>query len=92
MTFTYPAIITPPGPEGNFRVELPDLEGCFAERADLEDALQEAREAAEDWVRIELEEFEGNLPFASHPEDLELTEGQFLRQILVTYKLLPDGD
>ena len=92
MTFTYPAVITPRKEEKGFMIRLPDLEGCVAEGRDLEDALQRIREDAEDWIRIELEEFDGNLPFASHPEDLELAEGEFVRQVLVTYRLLPDND
>lgn len=93
MTFTYPAIVTPPEEENLlFRVRVPDLEGCIAEGKDLEDAIQFAREAAQEWIRIELEEFDGDLPFASHPDDLELASGEFTRQILVTYRLLPDND
>lgn len=92
MTFTYPAIVTPMEGARGFSVRIPDLEGCVAEGRDLEDALQFVREAAEDWIRIELEEFEGDLPFASHPDDLTLKEGEFIRQILVTYRLLPDND
>lgn len=90
MTFTYPAVLTPA--ENGFHADVPDLEGCYADGADLEDTLQYAREAAEDWIRIELEEFDGSLPFSSHPEDLELKEGQFVRMLMVTIRLLPDND
>jgi predicted RNase H-like HicB family nuclease len=73
-------------------VEIPDLEGCYADGGDLEDALQSAREAAEEWIRIEMEEFEGDLPFSSLPEELKLEEGQFVRMLMLTIRLLPDND
>ncbi len=92
MTFTYPAIITPHADGVGFHVTVPDLEGCEADGNDLDDSLEFAREAASDWIGVELEEFEGNLPFASDPEDLTLEEGQFIRMLLVTIKLLPDND
>ena len=90
MTFSYPVVITPK--EKGFLAEMPDLAGCRAEGGTLEDALQEVREEAEEWIRIEMTEFEGDLPYASHPEDLLLQEGQFVRIALVPFKLLPDND
>ena len=90
MTFVYPAILTPAG--SGFHAEVPDLEGCFADGNDLEDALEYARQAAEDWIRIEMEEFDGNLPFSTHPEDLVLKEGQFIRMLMLTIRLLPEND
>lgn len=92
MTFTYPAIVTPHADGAGFHVVLPDLEGCEADGDDLEDSLEFARETAAEWISVELEEFEGNLPFASAPEDLALEEGQFIRTLLITIKLLPDND
>ena len=90
MTFTYPVIVTPRG--DGFHAELPDLEGCYADGADLSEALEAVRREAEEWIRIEMTEFEGDLPFASHPDDLTLSEGQFVRMALIPYKLLPDND
>ena len=90
MTFTYPAVVTPLAQ--GFHVDVPDLEGCEADGADLEDALDAARDAATDWVQIEMTEFEGNLPYPTHPDDFSLQEGQFVRMLLLTIRLLPDND
>ena len=49
----------------------------------MEDAIENARDAAHNWIQVELDEFEGDLPFASHEEDIVLKEGQFIRKISV---------
>ena len=92
MTFVYPAVFTPHEKDNGFHVEFPDLECCEADGPDLEDAIENAREAAYNWIMVELEEEECDLPFASHEDDIHLEEGQFVRRILVTIKLLPDND
>lgn len=91
MTFTYPAILTPHKDDKGYHVEFPDLECCEADGPDLEDALDEAREAAYNWICVELEDG-GEFPSQSHIEDLDLPEGSFARQIVVRVKLLPDND
>lgn len=91
MTFTYPAVFTPHKEGKGYHVEFPDLECCEADGPDLEDAMDEARDAAYNWICVELEE-EGDLPPQSHAEDIELPEGGFVRQIMVRIKLLPDND
>ncbi len=91
MTFTYPAVFTPRGDGKGYHVEFPDLECCVADGPDLEDAIEEAREAAYNWLCLELEEG-GEFPAQTHAEDMELPEGSFIRQIMVRIKLLPDND
>ena len=91
MTFTYPAVFTPHKEDQGFHVVFPDLECCEADGPDLEDALEEARDAAYNWLAVELEEG-GDFPAQSHGEDIELAEGSFIRQIMVRIKLLPDND
>ena len=91
MTFTYPAVFTPHAKDSGFHAQFPDLECCEADGPDLEDALEEARVAAYNWLCVELEEG-GEFPAQSHPEDMKLQEGSFVRQILVRIKLLPDND
>ena len=91
MTFTYPAVITPME-NGKVHASVPDLVGCTAEGNDLFDALEAVRVEAYEWIRIEMSEFDGDIPFSSAPEDLELQEGQSVRMIMVNVKLLPDND
>ncbi len=93
MTFIYPAVLTPHSGDGGYHVVFPDLECCEADGPDLDDALENAREAAYNWIAVELEE-EGDvqMPEVSHNEDIRLPEGGFIRQIKVTVKLMPDND
>ena len=84
MTFTYPAVFTPHKDDKGFHVEFPDLECCEADGPDLEDAIDEAKEAA-------LEEG-GDLPDQTHVDDIQLPEGSFIRQLMIRVKLLPDSD
>ena len=46
MTFVYPAVFTPKKDGKGYDAYFPDLECCEAEGPDLEDAVENAREAA----------------------------------------------
>ena len=54
--------------------------------------MDNAREAAYNWICVELEEENADLPEVSHEEDLELEEGSFVRQMMIVVKLMPDND
>ena len=56
MTFVYPAVFTPKKDGKGYDAYFPDLECCEAEGPDLEDAVENAREAAYNWISLELEE------------------------------------
>lgn len=92
MTFTYPAVFTPHADGKGYHAEFPDLEMCEVDGPDLEDTLDLARDAATDWISIELSEFDGDIPMSTHPDDVKIQEGQFVRNIMVHVKLLPDND
>ena len=51
MTFTYPAVFTPKKEGAGYYVAFPDLEGCEAQGPDLEDAIDNAADAAYKWKR-----------------------------------------
>ena len=91
MTFTYPAVFTPHKEDKGFHAYFPDLECCEADGPDLEDAVENARDAARDWITVELEDT-CDIPPCTHADDSELKEGEFVKFILVTIKLLPDND
>lgn len=91
MTFTYPAIFTPHKDDDGFHAVFPDLECCEADGPDLEDAIEEARDAAFNWLTLELEEG-GDFPPQTHIEDMDLPEGSIAKKIMVRIKLLPDSD
>lgn len=91
MTFTYPAVFTPHKEDKGYHVYFPDLECCEADGPDLEDAIDEAKEAAYNWLWLEMEEG-GEFPGQTHVEDMELPEGSFVKQLMIIIKLLPDND
>lgn len=84
MRFIYPAVFRKTE-EGTYKGYFPDLECCYGEGETLDDAIDNANAAAYDWICLELEE-EGNLPYVSEPEDLELQEGDILRDISVNVR------
>ncbi|MCI9046579.1 MAG: type II toxin-antitoxin system HicB family antitoxin [Hungatella sp.] len=92
MTFIYPAVFTPHKEDPGYHAYFPDLEGCQADGPDLEDAMDNAREAAYNWICVELEEEFVELPEVSHEDDISLEEGQFVRQMMIVVKLMPDND
>ena len=82
MTFTYPAVFMPHKNDKGYHVTFPDLQ----------DAVEHAREADYNWLYLEIEEKTFEFPPQTHVEDIRLEEGEFLKQIMVTVKLLPDND
>lgn len=93
MTFIYPAVVSPREDGKGYHVVFPDLACCEADGPDLEDALENASDAAYNWILSELEEEEEcDIPAASGHDELELKEGEFVRNIMVRIKLLPDND
>ena len=54
--------------------------------------MDEAREAARSWIMVELEEESPVFPEVSHHEDLNLGPEEFVRQVMIVIKLLPDND
>lgn len=91
MTFVYPAIFTPKKDGTGYHAVFPDLECCEAEGADLEDAVENARDAAYNWISLEIED-NWELPAQTHMDDVELEAGSVVKQIMVRIKLLPDND
>ena len=66
MTFIYPAVFSPKKDGKGYHVEFPDLACCEADGPDLEDALENASDAAYNWIWSELEEEEDcEIPAAS---------------------------
>lgn len=92
MTFTYPAIFTPHKNDKGFHVTFPDLECCEADGPDLEDAVENARDAEYNWLWVEVEDGTYGFPPQSYPGDLILEKGEFVKHIMVIIKLLPDND
>ena len=91
MTFVYPAVFTPKE-DGGYQASFPDLECCTAFGRDLEDAIDNAADAAYNWICSELEEDDCMLPSQTAAEPIPLKEGEMVRMIMVRIKLLPDSE
>jgi predicted RNase H-like HicB family nuclease len=90
MQFIYPAVFCKKE-DGRYHGYFPDLEQCFAEGDTLDEVLNSAIEEARTWIQVELEDtFE--LPPVTHPNDLVLKEGEFVRSIAVTIRLTDGWD
>ena len=92
MTFVYPAVFTPQADGCGFRASFPDLSCCEAFVSDMEDAIENAMDAAYNWILSELEEEDCHLPNQTAVEDIPLKEGEMVRKIMVRVKLLPDSE
>ena len=91
MKIVYPAVFTKKEDSSGYRAYFPDLEGCVAEGTDLADTADRAREAATDWILVEMEEGL-DLPELSHEEDLKLEEGSVVKYLTMTVQLVPGYD
>ena len=65
---------------------------CEAFGADMEEAIENAMDAAYNWILSELEEEDCHLPNQTAVEDIPLKEGEMVRKIMVRVKLLPDSE
>ena len=91
MKFIYPAVFRKKE-AGGYHAFFPDLECCTAFGADLEDAIDNAADAAYNWICSELEEDDCMLPSQTAIEHIPLQDGEIVRMIMVRIKLLPDNE
>ena len=80
MNFIYPAVFRK-GEDGKYHASFPDLECCEAVGDTLDDAIDNANDAARSWLSVELEEEEPELPCVSDMEDIPAEEGDIIRNI-----------
>lgn len=90
MKFIYPAVFHKTE-KGTFKGYFPDLECCYGEGDTLDDAIENANEAAYDWITLEISDG-GQLPPISDPADLELNEGDVVRNISVNIRFTEGWD
>ena len=64
----------------------PDLAECYGEGETLDEAIEEANEAAYNWISLELDEDDCQLPPVSDEDDLELEDGDIVRNISVNIR------
>lgn len=90
MKFIYPAVFHQ-NAAGAYEGYFPDLEDCKARGETLEEAIEDANEAACCWISVELEEG-GHLPPVSDISDLAIKEGEIVRNIAANIRLFEGYD
>lgn len=91
MKFIYPAVFHKTE-DGTYEGYFPDLEDCQVKGDSLEDAIGKANDAAFDWISVELEDENGELPAVSDAHDLNLKEGDVIRNISVNIRFYEGWD
>ena len=91
MKFVYPAIIRKTE-DGRFKATFPDLLYCEAYGDTLEDAVDNANDAARDWLEAELHDDAPDFPGTTELQDMELKEGDVVRNIAVTVRFYVGWD
>ena len=91
MKFIYPAVFRKTD-NGTYKGFFPDLEDCFGEGETLDEAIEEANAAAYNWISLELDEDDCQLPPVSDADDLELEEGDIVRNISVNIRFSEGWD
>ena len=91
MKFVYPAVFRQTE-EGTFQAYFPDLDHCEVQGETLNECIEQANEAAYNWIYVELTEFDFELPPISEPDDIELKEGESIRNISVNIRFTDGWD
>ena len=78
--------------DGRYRGTFPDLESCYGEGDTLDEAIENANAAAFDWISLELSEEVPELPPITDPDDMDLEEGDVVRNIQVNIRLYDGWD
>ena len=91
MKFIYPAVFRKKE-DGSYDANFPDLECCEASGETLDDAIDNANEAARTWITVELEEEDPIFPHVSDLEDIELAEDEIVRNISVNIRFYEGWD
>lgn len=91
MKFIYPAVFHKQE-NGGYHAFFPDLECCEAEGETLDDAIDNANEACRNWITVELEEEDPVFPYVSDISDIEVEEGDIVRNISVNIRFYEGWD
>ena len=78
--------------DGKYKGYFPDLECCYGEGDTIDDAIDDANEAARNWLSLELTEADPFIPYVSDEEDIDLKEGEFIRNISVNIRFYEGWD
>ena len=91
MKFIYPAVFRRQE-NGGYHAFFPDLGCCEADGETLDDAIDNANEACRNWITVELEEEDPVFPYVSDISDIEVEEGDIVRNISVNIRFYEGWD
>ena len=91
MKFIYPAVFRK-NESGGYDAYFPDLECCEASGDTLDDAIDNANEAARNWIMVEFEEENPVFPYISDINDIETETGDIVRNISVNIRFYEGWD
>ena len=91
MKFIYPAVFRKTE-TGTYHAFFPDLECCEAQGDTLDEAVENANEAAYNWISVELEDEFGELPPVTDEADMPLQEEDIVRNISVNIRFFEGWD
>ena len=86
MKFIYPAVFRKTA-EGTYTGFFPDLDSCQVTGDTLDEAMDQANEAASNWISVELEEDDCELPPVSDASDLKLEKDDIVRKYSGKYPI-----
>ena len=81
MKYTYTAVFTPEA-NGAYSVIFPDLQGCYTSGDDMADAIYMAHDVL-NLTLYDLEQDKKHIPQASKPQDIKVTDEQFVSVVAV---------
>ena len=85
MTFTYPAVFFEKE-DHTYEGYFPDFECSTVKGATLDEAITDAIESLREWMRLSV--LDGDeIPSISSADQIELKEGEFIRNIAAIVKL-----
>ena len=64
----------------------------YGEGETLDEAIESANEAARDWITLELSEDEPMIPYVSDIEDIEVKDGEIIRNISMNIRFYEGWD
>ncbi len=91
MTFIYPVVVTKHD-DGSYTGEFPDLKMCYCRGGSLQDCLDDAQQAAYNWIELELTEDDPQMPHVTDIADLTLDKNQEARNIKVHFRMMEGWD
>lgn len=89
MRFIYPVVIKKQE-DGTYHGDFPNLAGCYGDGESIDDCIRDCSQAAYDWIDLEMQEDDPDLPPASDKDELQKQYGSDyeVRNILTIYRIM----